>query len=84
VLLSHEGGKTALCSGHYFRIYNFQNSESYSLRPVIIDEVNDNALTSMVRYYNMKEACEKASGHFTLPPIITTNVTYNILLLVVT
>ena len=46
--------------------------------------LSDNALTSMLRYYNVKEACEKASGHFTLLPIVTTNVRYSILLSVVT
>jgi len=38
----------------------------------------------MLRYYNVKEACGNASGHFTLPPTITTNVRCSILLSVVT
>jgi len=38
----------------------------------------------MLLYYNVKEACENASDHFTLPPIITTNVRCSILLSVVT
>jgi hypothetical protein len=54
------------------------------LRPVVIDKVSDNALTSVLRYYNVREACANASGHFALLLIVTTNVQYSILLSVVT
>jgi hypothetical protein len=78
VLLLHDGGVMVTT-------FKFKISRNLNLiLCVIIDDVSDNALTSVLQYYNVKEACENASGHFTLPPIVTTNVRYSILLSVVT